>query len=210
MHQFAFEGADKPESGTENNVVVHTAVGQITLRKPLVYQEIDGVRKEVSADYVLNQKSIETLGIKQPATNSRELLAEIGNPKSKIQNPKLFVVGFQLAAFDAAKPLVIDPVLSYSTYIGGTGNEVGYLSGQLGIAVDTLGNAYIAGGTSSDGTFNGNIKFPVKGAEQSNFGGLPFDAYVVKLSPTGALIYSTFLGGDSFDTGRDTITISAF
>src|SRR6266404_4567250 len=53
-------------------------------------------------------------------------------------------VGFEVAQYDTSKPLVIDPVLLYSTYLGGSGNESGY-----GIAVDSLGNAYVTGQTSS-------------------------------------------------------------
>src|SRR2546425_11033216 len=54
-------------------------------------------------------------------------------------------VGFKVAAYDASKPLIIDPVLFYSTYLGGSGGEI---SG--GIAVDASGNAYVTGGTNSN------------------------------------------------------------
>lgn len=53
-------------------------------------------------------------------------------------------VGFELEEYDASLPLVSDPVLSYSTYLGGSSNEDAYA-----IAVDSYGNAYIAGGTPS-------------------------------------------------------------
>jgi hypothetical protein len=53
-------------------------------------------------------------------------------------------VGFAVAQYDTSKPLVIDPVLSYSTYLGGSGSESG-----AGIAVDGAGNAYVTGSTSS-------------------------------------------------------------
>ncbi len=60
-------------------------------------------------------------------------------------------VGFDVAAYDARQPLIIDPVLSYSTYLGGSGDDLGF-----GIAVDGDGNAYVTGQTSS-------IDFPTEG-----------------------------------------------
>jgi len=80
--------------------------------------------------------------------------------------------------------------LVYSTYLGG--NDFDF---ALGIGLDTLGNAYVTGATTS-------TNFPTTpGAFQTAFGGL--DAFVTKLNPTGsALIYSTRLGGSQFEEGR--------
>jgi Bacterial Ig-like domain (group 3)/Kelch motif/Beta-propeller repeat len=96
-------------------------------------------------------------------------------------------VGFQVGAYDAKLPLVIDPVLSYSTYLGGDygGNGYGY-----DIAVDDSGNAYVIGlPNSSD--------FPTTmGAFQTSYPGGENPAFVTKLNASGtALIYSTWLGG---------------
>jgi hypothetical protein len=99
-------------------------------------------------------------------------------------------VGFAVGAYDPARPLIIDPVLSYSTFLGGSG-----LDADTGIAVDGSGNAYVTGYTySSD--------FPtMAGAFQTTLGGGE-DAFVTKLNATGnALVYSTFLGGSSDDVG---------
>ncbi|PYN28613.1 MAG: cell surface protein, partial [Candidatus Rokuibacteriota bacterium] len=78
--------------------------------------------------------------------------------------------------------------LVYSTYLGGSGVDEGF-----GIAVDTLGNAYVTGFTSS-------TNFPTTaGAFQATFGGTE-DAFVTKLNPMGAgLVYSTYLGGSGVD-----------
>jgi hypothetical protein len=100
-------------------------------------------------------------------------------------------VRFQIAAYDKSRPLVIDPTLAYSTYLGGSGLDEG-----LGIAVDAAGNAYVTGQT-------GSINFPTTpGAFQTTLKGSPRggNAFVSKLNAAGsALLYSTYLG--SFDEG---------
>src|SRR6266436_1884451 len=92
-------------------------------------------------------------------------------------------IGFKVRIFDSRKPLIIDPVLSYSTLLGTGSNEQGN-----SIAVDAQGNAYITGVT-------GSAIFPTTpGAFQAtgSFGG----AFVTKLDATGSnLIYSTYLSG---------------
>jgi len=89
-------------------------------------------------------------------------------------------VGFFVKAFDRSKPLVIDPVIDYSTYLG-SGDQAN------AITVDSVGNAYITGQASSP-------DFPTTpGAYQTDFRG---GGFVTKLNPTGtALVYSTYIGG---------------
>jgi hypothetical protein len=100
-------------------------------------------------------------------------------------------VGFRVASYDPRLPLVIDPVLVYSTYLGG-----GALDQGNAIAVDESGSAYVTGTTCS-------IDFPTENALQVTNGG-SCDAFVAKLSPGGeALEYSTFLGGDTVDPTTD-------
>src|SRR6266480_1519865 len=100
-------------------------------------------------------------------------------------------VGFAVAAYDANKPLVIDPTLFYSTYLGGSGEDLG-----LGIAADGAGNAYVTGETLST-VFPGASSSTI---QSSNGGGI--DAFVAKFNAGGtALVYSTYLGGSSDDLG---------
>ncbi|HEV2853700.1 MAG TPA: SBBP repeat-containing protein [Thermoanaerobaculia bacterium] len=82
--------------------------------------------------------------------------------------------------------------LVYATYIGGTGEEIGY-----GIGVDAAGNAYVGGNTTShEDTFpNGNGVGTIPGPD-TTFNGGSHDAYVVKIDPAGtAFAYVAFIGG---------------
>lgn len=97
-------------------------------------------------------------------------------------------VRFKVRAFDASKPLVIDPVLSYSTFLGGGGNDQAF-----SIAVDSQGSAYVTGLSISPAfpTTPGALK-------TESFDG----AFVTKLDPTGSsLIYSTYLSGSGGSSG---------
>ena len=96
---------------------------------------------------------------------------------------------FEVAAYDPGLPLVIDPVLVYSTYLGGSGDDQ-----ANAIAVDADGHAYLTGRTDSP-------DFPQQNAFQKhNRGGT--DVFVTKLAPVGdSLIFSTYLGGSGDDTG---------
>ena len=96
-------------------------------------------------------------------------------------------VMFDLGDYDVTRPLVIDPVISYSTYLGGTAH-----SAVTALAVDTSGNLYAAGWTEA-------IDFPVSNAIQAvNRGGV--DAFVFKLNSTGStLLYATYIGGRGDD-----------
>lgn len=97
-------------------------------------------------------------------------------------------IDFQLAQYDSTQPLVIDPVLLYSTYLGGSGDDQ-----PAGIAVDTSGNVYVGGSTDSS-------DFP-----GSTLGSLPAGidhAFVAKLDATGSnLVYVDYIGGNGGDYG---------
>ena len=95
-------------------------------------------------------------------------------------------VAIQVAFYDAGRPLVIDPALVYSTYLGGSADETGER-----IAVDRQGCAYVLGATVSG-------DFPTQSPYQTRKGDR--DLFVSKLAANGnSLVYSTYLGGDAWD-----------
>ncbi|MBD2518710.1 SBBP repeat-containing protein [Nostoc sp. FACHB-973] len=149
-------GAQQLQIDQQGQLLMHTPHGVLQQHKPVVYQIIDGDKQLIEGNYVLS--------------NQQE-------------------VGIALANYDHEQPLVIDPVIVYSTYLGSGGADV-----AQEIAVDTLGNAYILGETAS-------TNFPSKNALQSTGVGA-FDVFVTKLNPHGnGLVYSTYLAGSDTDYG---------
>jgi len=122
--------------------------------------------------------------------------------------------GFRVAGYDRSKPIVIDPVLLYSTYLGGSGYSVGTGDQGSGIAVDSAGNAYVTGTTSS-------TDFPTLNAfhdscSSCSSGGTA--AFVTKFNPSASgaasLLYSTYFGGSGGESGYgiavDSVTGNAY
>lgn len=97
-------------------------------------------------------------------------------------------VGFAIGEYDPNLPLVIDPVLVYSSYLGGSGEDA-----VMGIGFDGGGNAYAAGYATS-------LDFPTTPGSFQPTAPTSWDGYVTKFDPTGAvLIYSTYIGGTGSD-----------
>jgi hypothetical protein len=155
--RLAFRGAESVTLGQRGELILHTVYGDLVQHPPVVYQEAAGRREPVEGRYVLHS-------------------GRRGAPRQ---------VGFAVGRYDRTRPLVIDPILGYSTFLGGSGAEL-----RPAIAVDGAGNAYITGHTEST-TFPGVNA----GSIQPTHGGGPVDAFVTKINATGtAIVYSTYLG----------------
>jgi Beta-propeller repeat len=180
--KFAIQGGTKIAIDAGGDLVAELDGQEMRLHKPLVYQPEKRNSK-------LSRHNIE------------------GNYVLTGDNQ----VGFRVSAYDPQKALVIDPVLKYSTYLGGSGDDWGSVFNFIrAIAVDPQGNAYVIGTANS-------IDFPTTAdAYQKQFAGggggfiNPFgdafatgDVFVAKLNPAGnALVYSTYLGGSADDYGE--------
>jgi hypothetical protein len=153
----------------------------------LAYSGADSMHLDSDGDLILNVQGKELM-------QRRPLVyQEVGGKRVEVAGgykltKRTGEVSFAVARYDHAKPLIVDPVLVYSTYSGGTGNDFGNA-----IAVDSTGAAYVSGYTSGG--------FPTLNAEQNTYGGGSVDAFAVKLNPSGALVYSTYLGGSTADYG---------
>jgi hypothetical protein len=154
-----YEGAKSLTVNTSGDLVIETAWGTVTEKAPVVYQLDGAKRTAITGTYrVVDNHSF----------------------------------GFSLGAeYNRSLPVVIDPVLSYSTYLGGSGDDAG-----RGITVDQAGSAFVTGDTYSS---NFPTVIPLDGSLTGSC-----DAFVTKLSPAGNnLVYSTYLGGNNADWGYD-------
>lgn len=155
--RMAFEGVTHSRIDARGDLVLRIAGGEVRQRKPVIYQEVGGVRRYVEGGYRF--------------LNHRE-------------------IGFEIEKYDTSLSLIIDPILIYSSYLGGGVDEFGY-----GIAVDDFGNVYLAGETSSTDFLT---KTPYQ-SQLANTGGVT-DVFVTKLNASGsAVLYSTYLGGSNYD-----------
>ncbi|MGA2722286.1 MAG: SBBP repeat-containing protein [Bryobacteraceae bacterium] len=170
---------------------------------------IDGARASLDAD-----GNLALSASNGPASFKKPVLYQMDGDKRTSVEGWFAVAGnqvrFRLGSYDHSRALIIDPVLSYASYLAGSATDnIGWTTGpgnlqvgtSQGLAVDSAGSVYVAGDTYS-------IDFPTKNPYESAppakvTGVLPGQwpsAFVTKFSPDGSsLVYSTYLGGNNYD-----------
>jgi len=167
--RFAYGGIERLHLSSEGDLLVSLSEGgELVQRKPVAYQWIESKRVEREARFVLaplEEGSSE--GIPMQAHNFH----------------------FELGWYDPDYPIVIDPVLVYSTYLGGS-----MYDWAEKVAVDSSGNAWIAGHTySKDFPYLNGLFGCTEGSDAS-------DAFVSKFNSEGRLRFSTYFAGSGADT----------
>jgi Beta-propeller repeat len=152
----------------------------------LAFEGATGHLDSNTGDLVLATPSRKLLHHKHP-----KIYQEIGGEKVSVKGG-YEILGdgkaiFKLGDYDKKHPLVIDPQVSFTTFLAGAADEEG-----AAVAFDSLGNSYVTGYTYSN-------NFPTSGGVQGDADNE--DAFVTKLSPTGGILFSTYLGGGDDDWG---------
>ena len=163
--ELAIEGVRAITLDASGDLVLRAGAGEMRLRAPFAYQDLDGQRQAVPCRFVLNGPT---------AT-------------------------FRVGAYDGRRPLIIDPILAYSTYLGGAGPDRAW-----SVAVDSTGAAYVTGETFSTNFPVLNALDPTLNADPADTNNVLMDVFVAKLDPTGTnLVFATYLGGVKDDVGFD-------
>jgi hypothetical protein len=152
----------RPTLGPDGSLMLTLDGAPLAFRKPVVYQTIAGKKDMIAGNYRVSGDRVQ----------------------------------FALGKYDHTRALVIDPVLNYLTYLGGTNtDEIGNTTYSpsanptQGVAVDPAGNVYVTGYTTS-------TDFPTQSPIQSVNTTNAYTGFVAKLNPAGSqLIYSTYIGG---------------
>jgi hypothetical protein len=220
----SYSGSEGLTLAADGSLHVATPLGDVVEQAPVLYQVVDGNRVEVTGKFVLIDADTYGFEVSGAYDVSQELVIDpdlawatylsMGDDQSNAiaidGAGNSYVTGYTLtgqwATPGAYQTTVHEPdafvakinpsgsSLLYATYFGGM-----YDDQANAIAVDALGNAYIAGTTQVNG-------LATPGAYQTTFGGLQ-DAFVAKFNPTGSsLLYATYLGGSGFDSA-DGITV---
>ncbi|MEA3297398.1 MAG: SBBP repeat-containing protein, partial [candidate division Zixibacteria bacterium] len=189
-----YPGIDLKFKGTsahlEYDFIVHPGADPNQIQ--VSYQGIDSLSIDQHGNLVIATR-FGTLVEQQPVTYQLSENKQINRESGYVLMGKN-TVGFTLASgYDPALPLIIDPVLTYSGFLGGGTNDFG-----RAVAVDSSCSVYVSGYVSS-------LDFPVENPFDSTYndtGTVTYDAFVSKLSPAGdSLLFSTYLGSSESDRG---------
>ena len=162
--KMTFSGAESIRVDSQGDLLLETASGVLRQHAPVIYQPASGKRGAQSPQPVAGQYTV----------SGQDVSLKVG-------------------PYDPTRPLVIDPVLVFSTFLGGADNEAAY-----GLVRDSGNNLYLTGFTYSAADFPSS-----EGPYDSGYNGNQ-DVFVLKLSAEGdSVIYATYFGGSDNDIGFD-------
>lgn len=173
LHQssfnFSISGFEHPEEirlDPTGDLVLQAYGSELRLHRPVAYQQRSGSRQHLQAHYELSSA--------KPVVKAKELEVSI-----TVEN------------YDRSQPLVVDPVVAFSTFLGGIAPDFG-----TAIAADNSGNTYVAGWTMS-------TDFPTINPFQGSLQAASSNAFITKINAAGtAILYSTYLGGSASAAGN--------
>ncbi|HXZ25666.1 MAG TPA: SBBP repeat-containing protein, partial [Nitrospiria bacterium] len=175
--RLAVDGAESATIDERGDLRLTTVAGVMIQQKPVVYQEIDGVRRPVAGSYTLRRDH-----------------ANEGRSQGRYE------VGVALGLYDPARPLVIDPILDLSSYWGGSADDV-----ATAIAVDANTGAIVLAGYTDSTDFPLVAQVPGACTPPCSPGNTY--AFVTRLNQTQQVVnYSTFIGGNTGESGNPPIT----
>jgi hypothetical protein len=206
-----YDGVENLSITNQGDLEAQTKFGPVYEKIPQIYQKIDGQKSEISGQYVLHEPGIFGFVLEDgfnpayPVVIDPELVystylawntENYGRGIAVDQNGNSYITGSTFSGYPGtAYDVFVTKVtpdgrsIVYNTFLGGSGGDYGN-----GIAVDSIGDAYVTGSTQSS-------DFPIFSAYDGSFNGM-IDAFVTKLAPDGnSLIYSTFLGGNIIEEG---------
>ena len=170
--QMRYGGVERAYVRVDGALVLETPGGELVELPPLIYQRIESEQVQISGRYQI---------------------VETHTPDLNSTQAKAYLITFQIDPYNSAYPLIIDPDIAYSTYLGGSGTDVG-----VSIAVDEAGNAYVTGVTNS-------VDFPIYNEVPNscmNCGSS--SAFVTQIISAGGVYtygFSTYLGGSNGELG---------
>lgn len=160
----------------------------------LAWTGVNGVRLDSNGDLVLSLDSGEFRQLRP------HIYQTVGGKNIEVAGAYKLLggkrIGFEVAGYDRRRPLVIDPILSFASYLGGNSTDE-----AATMTLDNAGNIYVGGRTLSV-DFRRSVTSPAFQTSRKTGanGGSNFDGYLAKLNPTGsAILYSTFIGGTDYD-----------